>query len=98
MALRLSQPFLRKYIGSSDKVVVGGSTGIFGNIGAGRHYDPTKHMTLQDMKRKSMFYQDVYLDGYVCKHLIGQSSEETDIPSCSTVGPDQNLSQLKSLI
>ena len=65
MALRLSQPFLRKYVGNADKVVLGGSSGIGGNIGAGRHYDPTKHMTLEEMKRKSMFYQDVYLDGYV---------------------------------
>lgn len=67
MALRLSQPFLRKYVGNANKVVLGGSSGIGGNIGAGRHYDPTKHMTLEEMKRKSMFYQDVYLDGYVCE-------------------------------
>ena len=81
MALRLSQPFLRKYIGGSDKIVMGGSSGIGGNIGAGRHYDPTKHMTLEDMKRKSMFYQDVYLDGYVCNYFSSQSSVDMDVLS-----------------
>ena len=81
MALRLSQPFLRKYIGGSEKIVMGGSSGIGGNIGAGRHYDPTKHMTLEDMKRKSMFYQDVYLDGYVCNYFSSQSSVDMDVLS-----------------
>merc|ERR1711962_23996 len=63
MALRLSQPVLGKYIGNANKINIGGSSGIFGNVGAGRHYDPTKHMTLEEMKRKSMLFQDVYLDG-----------------------------------
>ena len=41
-------------------------TGNFmGNIGQGRHYDPTKHMTLEQMRKKSIVYQDVYLDGLV---------------------------------
>ena len=39
------------------------TTGFMGNLGGGRHYDPTKHMTLEEMKGKSVFYQDVYLDG-----------------------------------
>lgn len=38
--------------------------GGLGNVGGmGRHYDPTKHMTLHEMKQKSVFYNDVYLDG-----------------------------------
>ena len=39
------------------------TSGIMGNIGQGRHYDPTRHMTLEQMRRKAIVYQDVYLDG-----------------------------------
>lgn len=39
--------------------------GMLGNIGQGRHFDPTNHMTLEQMRKKSIVYQDVYLDGYV---------------------------------
>ena len=50
-------------------------TGNFmGNIGQGRHYDPTKHMTLEQMRKKSIVYQDVYLDGLV--QLILQSKSQ----------------------
>merc|ERR1712168_149592 len=84
MALRLSQPLLRKYVGGSDKVVVGGSSGIFGNIGAGRHYDPTKHMTLEEMKRKSMFYQDVYLDGFE-NHALADRNRTQILPNSASM-------------
>ena len=87
MALRLSQPFLRKYVGNANKVVLGGSSGIGGNIGAGRHYDPTKHMTLEEMKRKSMFYQDVYLDGYVCPSVAHAGTAHSDSSPSRTVNP-----------
>ena len=39
------------------------ANGIMGNLGSGRHYDPTKNMNLEEMKKKSVFFQDVYLDG-----------------------------------
>jgi hypothetical protein len=41
-----------------------GSAGLkLGNIGVGRHYDPEKHMTIEQMKNRSMHANDVYLDG-----------------------------------
>ena len=40
-----------------------GHTPMIGNVGMGRHFDPTKHLTLQEMKNKSVYYNDVYLDG-----------------------------------
>ena len=43
--------------------------GILGNVGQGRHYNPTTHYTLEQMKKKSVVYTDVYLDGYVYQNL-----------------------------
>lgn len=37
--------------------------GVFGNVGHGRHFDPSNHMTLEEMRKKSIVYSDVYLDG-----------------------------------
>ena len=62
MAFRLSRPVLNIRNRYND-------LGMIGNLGQGRHYDPTKHMTLEEMKRKSIFYNDVYLDGLVMGHI-----------------------------
>jgi len=58
--------------------------GGLGNVGGmGRHYDPTKHMTLHEMKQKSVFYNDVYLDGLENNALLDRNYTRVLSPAWS---------------
>merc|ERR1711935_1313575 len=61
-----------------------GHTPMVGNVGMGRHFDPTKHLTLQEMKNKSVYYNDVYLDGSQLHARVATVlvQEGTLVPHC----------------
>merc|ERR1712086_698373 len=61
-----------------------GHTPMVGNVGMGRHFDPTKHLTLQEMKNKSVYYNDVYLDGLENSPLMDRNYTRVLTPFLSS--------------
>ena len=60
---RFNQTGIKHTTANRDRFGHSQTYGVFGNIGMGRHYNPTTHFTLEDMRRRSVVYSDVYLDG-----------------------------------
>ncbi|CAG5112567.1 Oidioi.mRNA.OKI2018_I69.chr2.g6765.t1.cds [Oikopleura dioica] len=61
---RFNQTGIKHTTANRDRFGHSQTYGVFGNIGMGRHYNPTTHFTLEDMRRRSVVYSDVYLDGF----------------------------------
>ena len=67
---RFNQTGIKHSTANRDRFGHSQTYGVFGNVGMGRHYNPTTNFTLEDMRRRSIVYSDVYLDGWVQKNNI----------------------------